>query len=154
MALPTTETTLYLKRMVSAPRAKVFKAWTNPAELKKWFAINADYETPIAEVDLRVGGKYRIGMKPKAKDAVHVATGVYREIRPPEKLVFTWSWEGEAEKIDTLVTVEFRDMGSSTEIILKHEFFPDGPTRDKHMEGWTGCLNMLAEQLHVPSHNS
>ena len=149
MALPTTETTLYLRRIVPAPRERVFKAWTAPAELKKWFRVDVDYETLVAEVDLRVGGKYRLGMKPKTKDVTHVATGIYREIRPPEKLVFTWSWEGEAERIDTLVTVEFRDMGKSTEIILKHEFFPDEPTRDQHTEGWTGCINMLAEHLRL-----
>jgi len=143
----TTETTLRLKRIFNAPRDRVFRAWTDPKELKRWCAPTEEYTTPIAEVDLRVGGKYRIGMKPGNQEVMYVATGVYREVKPPEKLVFSWSWEGEPQSRETLVTLEFRDIGKSTELILLHEFFPDEATREKHNEGWIGCLNQLATRL-------
>ncbi|MBI1804945.1 MAG: SRPBCC domain-containing protein [Ignavibacteriae bacterium] len=145
MATPTTETTLIIKRTFNAPRAKVFEAWTTPEQLKQWFSPSDNYLIPIATVDLKVGGTYRIGMRPQDRETLHVATGVYREIRPPEKLVFTWSWEG--EPMETLVTVEFRDLGNETEVMLKHENFSDDATRDKHSEGWTGCMTRLARTL-------
>ena len=146
--IPTTGTTLIIKRTFDAPRVKVFEAWTKPELLKQWFAPDEAFVVPIATLDLRLGGVYRIGMKPQDREALHIATGVYREIKPPEKLVFTWSWEGE-EPMDTLVTVEFRDLGKVTEVMLKHEYFPDAQTRDKHSEGWTGCLELLGKMLHV-----
>lgn len=137
------ETTLQLKRTFTAPRARVFKAWTNTEELKKWFAPSDDYSVPFAEVDLKVGGKYRIGMKSPAGD-VHTAVGIYREIKNPEKLAFTWTWEG-TEMPDTLVTVEFHDRGQSTEMVLTHELFPSKTEADRHNEGWTRCLDRLAK---------
>ncbi len=149
MVAPVTATKLILRRTFNAPRAEVFKAWTDPKAIARWFAPGEDYENAIAEIDLRVGGTYRIGMKPKTREALHVATGVYREIRPPEKLVFTWSWEGERPAIDTLVTLTFRPSGNATELTLTHEFFPDGETRDQHNAGWNGCLAGL-EKLFSP----
>lgn len=146
-ATPTTETALIIRKKFNAPRSKVFEAWTQPEMLKQWFSPNETFLVPIAAVDLKVGGTYRIGMRPPDRETLHVATGVYREIRPPEKLVFTWSWEG--EPMETLVTVEFRDLGDATEVMLKHEYFPDALTRDKHSEGWTGCLEQLRTMFHA-----
>lgn len=147
------DTTLRITRTFAAPREKVFRAWTDPKELKRWFAPSDDFSTPIAEVDLRVGGKYRIQMK--APDGqVHTMHGTYREVTPPAKLVFTWAWEevgcGGPEMTpeqETLVTLEFHDRGGTTEIILTHEFFPTVKARDSHDEGWTGCLNRLEKTL-------
>ena len=139
------ETTLQLNRTFTAPRARVFKAWTKTEELKKWFAPSDEYSVPFAEVDLQVGGKYRIGMKSPSGDT-HIAVGTYREIKNPEKLVFTWTWEG-TEMPDTLVTVEFYDRGQSTEMVLTHELFPNKTEADRHDQGWTGCLDRLTKIL-------
>ena len=146
--IPTIQTTLIIRRTFNSPRAKVFEAWTKPELIKQWFAPNDTFVIPIATVDFKVGGAYRIGMRPQDRETLHIATGVYREIKPPEKLVFTWLWEGE-EPMDTLVTVEFRDLGNVTEVMLKHESFPDMETRNKHSEGWTGCLELLGKMLHA-----
>jgi uncharacterized protein YndB with AHSA1/START domain len=108
--------------------------------MKHWSAPSDDFEV-TAEADLRVGGKYRIQMKHKGGN-VHVAFGEYREVKPPEKLVYTWAWE-DGSVTDTLVTVEFRDLGRETEVILTHERFTSTDWRDKHSEGWTGCLARL-----------
>lgn len=139
------ETTLKIRRTFAAPREKVFRAWTEPEELKKWFGPSDEYSTPIAEVDLRVGGRYRIGMRSPGGD-LHVAIGTYREVRSPEKLVYTWSWEG-GQMGETLVTVEFHALGGSTEAVLTHEFFPSMEEREKHESGWNGCLSRLPKAL-------
>ena len=137
------QTTLVLKRTFAAPREKVFRAWTNPAELKKWFHVEADWSTPIAEVDLRVGGKYRLGMQDPNAPAPYVVGGVFHEIKAPEKLVYTWKWEGQDSE-ETQVTILFRDLGGRTEVELIHEKFPSSEERDKHGHGWAGCLDQFA----------
>lgn len=141
-------TVLQLRRALRVPREKVFRAWTDPDRLKKWFAVAAGYTTPIAEVDLKVGGRYRLGMQPPENDSLLIVGGVYQEILPPEKLVFTWQWETDnADESETLVTVEFRERDGLTEIILKHELFDDVMSRDKHGAGWAGCLDHLERLL-------
>ena len=143
-ASPSIETTLQLSRTFQAPREKVFRAWTDPDQMKHWCSPTADYET-AAEVDLRVGGKYRIQMTHK-NGGIHPAVGEYQEVSEPDKLVYTWSWE-DGSVTGTLVTVEFRDLGSATELLLTHERFPTTEWRDKHGEGWTGCLGRLEGHL-------
>lgn len=141
------ETTLHLRRTFPAPREKVFKAWTDPEELKKWWGPEG-YATPSATVDLRVGGKYRLGMMKLPDGEIFYLSGVYREVRPPERLVYTWRWEGNTCAEDgvgeTLVTVEFLDRGNATEVVLTHELFPTEKARNDHNRGWNGCLDRLA----------
>lgn len=141
------EITLNLTRTYSAPREEVFRAWTEPEALKRWFAPSDEFSTPIAEVDLRVGGAYRIGMKPPDQEDMFIVVGTYREVQPPERLVFTWSWEQGMDVGETLVTVEFHDREGSTEVVLTHELFPNEQARDKHNEGWSGCLERLEKIL-------
>ncbi len=136
-------TSLELKYMLDAPRERVWRAWTDPAALKQWFRTAPEFTTPLAEVDLRIGGRYRLGMQPPDSDEINIATGIYQEIRPPEKLVFTWGWEG-SEEPETLVTVDFRSMGSQTEVTLRHTGFEAVEARDLHASGWQGCLTQLA----------
>ncbi len=137
------ETTLQLNQLVPAPREKVFAAWTESEQLKKWFSPNPNFQVPVAEVDLKVGGAYRIQMlSPEGK--THTAFGQYLEIRPPEKLVFTWGWEGDPDfPRETRVTVQFLAKGNQTEVVLTHEYLPSANSRDLHREGWTGCLHHL-----------
>ncbi len=140
------ETTLHLTRTFAAPREKVFRAWTEPEELKRWWGPEG-YATPIAEVDLQVGGKYRLGMRKLPEGDLFYLVGTYREVRRPEKLVYTWSWEGQADFGETLVTVEFRDRGPSTEVVLTHALFRTEKARQDHDKGWNGCLDRLAKAL-------
>ncbi len=133
---------LNLKRTFAAPREQVFKAWTDPSALKKWWGMGDDWSTPIAEVDLREGGQYRLGMQEPNAEAPYVVFGTYRVVEPPDKLVYTWNWEG-LESEETLVTVLFRDLGSSTEVELIHSQFTNDEEREKHNQGWVGCLLQL-----------
>ena len=101
------------------------------------------FTLPSAEVDLRVGSKYRICMKSPEGDVMYL-TGTFRMVQPPEKLVYTWKWETpEGDSEETLVTVKFDDLGDTTEIILTHERFSNDAARQQHTEGWTGCLDRL-----------
>jgi len=138
------DSALEIRRIYKASRERVFQAWTDPDQLKKWFAVSEGFKTPIAEVDLQVGSPYRIGMQPPGGDAVLIAGGVYQQISPPEKLVFTWRWETpDPNEPETLVTVEFYEQGDDTEVVLKHELFISVEQRNRHGDGWLGCLEQL-----------
>jgi len=140
-----TEVKVYLKRVFQAPRERVFAAWTNPHDMDQWCAPGP--MTPKTEVDLRVGGKYRIAMHNSEDDSTIIAGGEYREIRRPERLVYTWSWEGGEERMESLVTVEFREKGDATEVILTHEKLPSEESKVQHTEGWIGCFVKLEQLL-------
>ena len=83
------ETILQISRTFNAPRELVFQAWTQPESLSRWWAAGPGFTTPIAEVDLRVGGKYRLGMLAPDQDQPYVVGGVYKEMVHSEKLVYT-----------------------------------------------------------------
>jgi len=141
-------TALRVERNFKASRERLFQALTNAAALGKWFAVADGFTTPIAEVDLRVGGRYRLGMKPPDDSPVLIVGGVYQLIQPPEKLIFTWAWEAAgADEPESLVTVEFFDLGDETQVVLTHEQFLTPEVRDQHGEGWQGCFNGLAKAL-------
>ena len=114
--------------------------------MKHWWGPEG-YATPTAEVDLRVGGRYRLGMRKLPDGEIFYLAGTYREVRHPEKLVYTWRWEAEPEMGETLVTVEFHDVGKETEVVLTHEYFPNQKVRDDHNKGWNSCLDRLAKAV-------
>jgi uncharacterized protein YndB with AHSA1/START domain len=143
-----TETTLRLRRIFQAPRERVFRAWTDPLELARWFAPSDEYSTLVPVLELKVGGKYCLEMHHKGGN-IHRVSGTYREIKPPEKIVFTWLGEHDPNTDESLVTIEFRDLGPSTEILLTHEQLPNAEQREKHEHGWNGCINQLANYLNM-----
>ena len=142
-------TSLTISRTINAPREWVYQAWTDPEQLRVWWGVQEDWTAPITEIDVRVGGKYRLGMLQPGHDAPHIVGGEYKEVQPPEKLVFTWTWEKPASDTsdwvpaETLVTLEFLDKNGSTEVILTHEQFPDENSKNEHEGGWNGCLTQL-----------
>jgi len=128
---------LILTRTFKAPVERVYAAWTDPEKMRRWFAPG-DMTVPDAEADVRVGGRYRVTMQ-GGECEFNVTGGVYREVIPNHRLVFTWQWEG--TDLETLVTLEFRSVSANeTELTLTHEGFDNESTRDKHGEGWNGCL--------------
>jgi len=139
-------TSLQMKRTFAAPRERVYRAWTDAKQFALWFHPTTDYTTVITRLDLRVGGAYTLEMHHKGGN-IHTLRGTYKEVKPPEKLVFTWCWQREDVAPETLVTVEFRDLGGSTEICLTHSNFSNPEDRDKHNVGWTGCLGQLEQYL-------
>jgi uncharacterized protein YndB with AHSA1/START domain len=135
---------LMISRTYPASVERVFKAWTDANQLGQWFAPTDDYTTK-ANVDLQVGHEYRIAITHKGGN-VHTILGTYRLIDPPRKLVYTWRWEG-GPMNDTLVTVDFAPEGEATKVTITHEQFVNTEDRDKHNEGWNGCLNRLQRTL-------
>jgi uncharacterized protein YndB with AHSA1/START domain len=99
---------LRLTRLFHVPRERLFGAWMDPQALMRWFSPSSDYSTPSAAVDLRIGGRYRIEMK-AADGALYTATGTYRDVRQPERLVFTWAWEGKRWRYSGARLTEFYD---------------------------------------------
>jgi glutathione S-transferase len=137
-----TSTSLQLTRVIKAPRERVFAAWTEPSIMTQWSAPEG-YLVQEAEVDLRVDGAFRVRME-SPEGETHTAEGVYREVEPPRRLVYTWTWaEGDAGMGETVVTVEFRDLDDATAVVLTHEGFPDAAAREDHEQGWASCLNRL-----------
>jgi uncharacterized protein YndB with AHSA1/START domain len=144
---PTTETTLFMKRTFKASREEVFNAWTKPDMLKQWFAGSDDMVGSVAEVDLRLGGMFRMGMKHLPTGKEHIATGVYKEIKFPERLVFTWKWEERPDDAEMRITVQLAEQDGLTEMHFTHEYMPNKKDRDEHEHGWTTCFKKLATVL-------
>ncbi len=138
-----TTTSLRVTRVIKATRDRVFQAWTLPNQLGQWSAPEG-ITVQEAHVNLEVGGHYHIQMRHE-DGAEYNARGVYKEIDPPSRLVYTWGWDEEEHDVgETLVTVEFNDIGGgATEIVLMHERFPNTEAKIGHEHGWTSCLNRL-----------
>jgi uncharacterized protein YndB with AHSA1/START domain len=140
------ENPLQVKRTFAAPRDRVFRAWTDAREFAQWFHPTADYKTVITRLDLRVGGKYAIEMHDKG-GSIHRISGAYEEVRPPEKLAFTWRLQDDETATESLVTVIFKDLGGSTEVSLTHKNLLTAEAREKHNQGWLGCFGQLENYL-------
>jgi uncharacterized protein YndB with AHSA1/START domain len=145
MAEATAKPHLTLRRRLAAPPERVFAAWVQPEALKRWFGPSDAMAIVTADVDLRVGGRWRIVMA-EAGGELHRVGGVYREILPPRRLVFTWAWESTPERVSE-VRVELRPDSDGTELLLTHVNFADEAARDRHEGGWKGTLDRLARQL-------
>ena len=137
-----TSTSLRVTRVIQADPDTVFRAWTEPEQMKRWSCPEGGTVLDVA-VDLKVGGRYRIVMQP-AETGLHNAVGEYREIDRPRRLVYTWDWEEEEYRVgETIVTVDFNAIGDATEVVITHELFPNAEAKDGHEQGWTSCLNRL-----------
>jgi uncharacterized protein YndB with AHSA1/START domain len=113
----------------------------------RWF-VEADDEMRICRIDLRKGGRYEF--QGTSKGRPWTVRGEYIEVKPPERLVYTWTWsidpaKGEPIGDDTLVTIDFIDRGKETDVVLTHERFATAAARDMHANGWKGCLERLSK---------
>lgn len=129
---------LVARRTIRASVERVFAAWTEPEQLRAWWGPRP-VRCSDAEVDLRVGGRYRIvnALPDGGSITIH---GEFRVVEAPRKLVYTWRL-GEREL--SLVTVRFEPLGDATEVVVVHEEIPDESVRDSHENGWRGCLDEL-----------
>lgn len=139
-------TDLTITRLFDAPRELVFEAWTNPDHLARWWGPTGFHATSCT-VRLEEGGRWRTCMTDGTVE--HWASGVYHEIDPPERLVFSFSWEepeGTREH-DTLVTVTLEDRDGKTEMTFHQAIFRTVEERDGHVEGWRECFTDLDTYL-------
>jgi len=146
--------TLVLRRMLNASQERAFKAWTSAEHIKQWMRPEPGMEVPLVTMDLRLGGKYRIQLK-TAEGEYFTAVGVFKELKAPELLVYTWDWEkdgggtefGEVEGKTSLVRVEFLKRGEGTELVLTHSQFAAVETRDSHARGWSRIVDSFSMSL-------
>lgn len=119
--------------------------------LQRWWAALQGWDTSVAEVDLRPQGRYRLSMREGDRGAEYTVVGEYVEVRRPERLAYTWTWEGEPEIMrgseSTLVVVDFVADADGTEVVLTHSGFTGDGIRDLHGEGWAGCLDNLGDRV-------
>ncbi|MDA8110564.1 MAG: SRPBCC domain-containing protein [Betaproteobacteria bacterium] len=137
---------LVIERRYPATPEKVWRAWTDPQALRRWFGPGEGEPVSAADVDLRVGGRYRIVFG-GADGTAHECAGVYKEIVPNRKLVFTWSWPRTTPERVSLVTITLTQIGSGTELVFRHEQFFDEAARDGHRRGWSGAFEKLERFL-------
>ncbi|WP_037309933.1 SRPBCC family protein [Amycolatopsis orientalis] len=136
---------LTITRLLDAPRELAFRVWTDPDHLAKWWGPDG-FSTTSCTVNLTEGGRWRTCMSDGETELW--ASGVYHEIVPPERLVFSFAWEEEgARGHDTLVTVVLADRDGKTEMTFHQEIFETVAERDNHVEGWQSCFARLTTYL-------
>ena len=134
---------LALKRRFKATPAQLFQAWTQPEKMIRWWGAYDDGKPPIAETDLKVGGRFRVQFwTPDGEH--HSVSGLYREVVTDRKLVFSWAWQSTPER-QSQVTVDLRPDADGTILTLTHEQFFSDKARDDHAVGWNQAFDKLAE---------
>ena len=135
---------LVIKRTFDAPRDLVWKAWSDPEQARQWWGPNG-FTLPFVEMDQRPGGKWRAQMRgPDGKDMWQ--HGVYREIVPPEKTVYTFIWDAEPNQ-EMLVTVLFAARGDKTDMTFRQEGFRSTDEKAGHEDGWNQTFDRMAAHL-------
>ena len=138
--------TLHLDRVVRAPRPLVFEACTEAEKLAQWWGPRG-FTAPAVELDLRVGGSYRIAMQPPDGELFYLS-GEFRAIEPPARLVYTFRWEDpDPEDRETVVTVSLRDLADATEFDLAQTGFATERRRALHAGGWADSLDRLQQAM-------
>jgi uncharacterized protein YndB with AHSA1/START domain len=140
------ERELTITRVLEAPRSLVFKVWTQPEHLVRWWGPK-DFTAPFCDIELRPGGAWRACIRsPEGTDLW--MRGVYREVVAPERLVFTFAWEEDGEPgHQTLVSVTFAEQGGKTLLIFHQAAFESVESRDYHHGGWSECFDRLEDYL-------
>ena len=131
---------LALKRRLNAPPEKVYEAWTVPEKMIGWWGAS-DAASRTAEADVRVGGRFHVGFRGD-EGSQHDVSGIYREVVPGRKLVFSWAWRTTPER-ESQVTIDLKPDGGGTILTLTHEQFFDEKARDDHRRGWSRALDNL-----------
>jgi uncharacterized protein YndB with AHSA1/START domain len=137
-----------LERTIRARAESVFDAWLSPQILRRWWLAGADWETPVAEVDPRVGGRLRLVMRSPDGEEFG-GSGEYLEIERPTRLVFTWTWDGhEGHEGTQVIEVDFDQRADgTTQVVVTNRGLPDEESKRSHREGWESSLDHLARAL-------
>lgn len=138
-----TKPNLTLKRRLKATPAQVFKAWTDPEKVVRWFGPSETIAGSMrAQMDVRPGGKYQMNFKTDDGES-HQVGGVYREVVPNSRLQFTWAWHSTPERESLVTVMVTADSEKGCILTLLHEQFFDEAARTGHERGWTGTLDKL-----------
>jgi uncharacterized protein YndB with AHSA1/START domain len=141
------ERVLVITRVLDAPRDLVFKVWTQPDHLVRWWGPKG-FTLPSCKAEFRPGGAYRYVMR-SPEGTEYRLVGTFREVAAPERLVFTFAGENEDGKPgpETLVTLTFAEQGAKTKLTLHQAVFESVTARDAHGKGWSGALDCLADYV-------
>jgi uncharacterized protein YndB with AHSA1/START domain len=137
---------LRIERVFNAPVEKVFDAWTNEEVLRRWLHANPGWETPVAEVDLRVGGAIRIVMRDPVARSDHGARGEYRQIDRPHRLVFSWIFDRHPDE-HQLIELEFSEHDGITTVVMTNSAIATDQQRIDQRGGWQACYDNLERVL-------
>ena len=141
---------VHLVRILRGAPPRVFDMLSEPVELARWWGPRG-FTTSSVEIDLCVGGRYRILMQPPEGDAFYLS-GEFLEVRRPIRLAYSFAWEEPAaDDRDNVVTLTLREVGGATELVVDHGPFATGARRALHEAGWTDSVDRLAEVLASPS---
>ena len=143
--------TLRMERRFQAPAQAVFDAWTSAEVMRRWWHVEHDWETTEAVVDLRIGGAVRVVMRDPHNDVEYGGGGQYTEIDPPNRLAFTWIWDGNDTR--QLIELDFEEADGITTVRLTNSGLWSEEAVRSHEEGWTGALENLERTLgetHAP----
>ena len=133
---------LTLNRHYPVAPEKVWRAWTDPKAIARWWGPGGPEMVSVVEVDVRVGGRFRMVFGgPEGRE--HECAGIYREVVPNRKLVFTWCWPNTTPDRVSQVTILFKPAGGGTDLEFRHEQFFDEAARDRHKGGWSGTFDKL-----------
>jgi uncharacterized protein YndB with AHSA1/START domain len=134
-----------IERTFAAPAEDVFDAWTSPEVMRRWFHCAPDWDTPTAEVDLRVGGEVRVVMRmPDGTEAG--ARGEYTLIDRPRRLVMIWAFDDDAPN-EQLIDLSFTESEGSTTVLMVNSGISTDERREAQDWGWNGCLDELERVL-------
>ncbi len=134
-----------IERTFDAPAEVVFDAWTSPEVMRRWFHCEPDWETPQAEVDLRIGGKVRVVMR--RPDGTEVgASGEYTLIDRPHRLQMTWTFDDEPSNRQR-IELSFAESEGSTTVVMVNRVISTAERRDAQHDGWQGCVDELGKAL-------
>ena len=135
-----------LSRHYPVAPEKVWRAWTDPQAIAKWWGPGDNDPVSLVELDLRAGGRFRIIFGGK-EGREHECAGIYKEVVPHRRLSFTWCWPNSTPERVSLVTIELKPAGGGTDFLFRHEQFFDEAARDGHKRGWTVTLGKLETYL-------
>jgi uncharacterized protein YndB with AHSA1/START domain len=138
-----------MERTFQAPRERVFDAFTSEEVLRRWWRAEHDWETTVAEVDLRVGGAVRVVMRDPHADEEYGGGGRYTEIDRPRRLAFTWLWDDRSER--QLIEIDFEDRDGATLVRFVHRGLWDEEAVRSHEDGWTKAFDNLERALATPA---
>lgn len=138
------EHTVVISKVIQASREELFEAFTDPVIMSKWFYPEDDMSVDVTN-ELSVGGSYMLKMYAGSGD-IYTHVGEYKEIVPPEKIVFTWNSDFVQ---NTVVTVTFTETESGTEVSVNHHLLPTEDMAENHRKGWGGCLRRLESMIVV-----
>jgi uncharacterized protein YndB with AHSA1/START domain len=137
-------TTLNIERTFQAPAQAVFDAFTSPEVMRRWWHVERDWATAVAEVDLRLGGAVRVVMR-AADGTEYGGGGVYTEIDPPKRLAFTWLWDDNDAR--QLIEIDFEETAGATRVRFTHRGLWSEEAVRSHDMGWSASFDLLDEAL-------